>query len=74
MAAQTERYPEPLNKRNKICWVISVAIPAIIMLLPTGEIFSAQARLFLAITLLFILVLAFELTDSYVPALFLPVA
>lgn len=74
MATQTGKYPSPLSKRNKICWLVSVIIPAIILLMPVNDIFTAQARLFLAITLLFILVLAFELTDSYVPALFLPVA
>lgn len=74
MATPIEKYPGPLSKRSKICWLISVIIPIIIMCIPLNDVFTSQARLFLAITLLFILVLAFELTDSYVPALFLPVA
>lgn len=74
MVGQVEKYPPPLERKAKICWMISLLITAVIFLLPVNEVFTATIKNFFAITVLFILVLAFELLDNFIPALFLPAA
>lgn len=74
MSTQTIQTPEPLTGKKKIFWLISVFIPALILLIPTNEVFIVQMKVFFVITIFAILVFAFELLDTYIPALFLPVA
>lgn len=74
MAINLEQFPPKLDKKGKICWLICVLIPVVVLLIPLNEVFIAPIRNFFAITLFFILVVAFELLDSYIPALFLPAA
>ena len=60
-----------LNK-DKIGWLSVVVITAIILLIPTNEVFTSSIKVFSAITLAMILIFAFELMDIFVPSLLLP--
>ena len=60
-------------KTNKIQWLITLVIPLIIMLLPINETFTAEIRFFIAITLLAIFIMAFELVNMMVVSVILPI-
>lgn len=61
------------NNNQMLQWLISIALPLGLMLIPTTEVFTHQVRLFLAGTLFAILLFAFELLPQLIPALFLPI-
>lgn len=67
-------YPSALDKSKKVKWIISLIVTLIIMIIPTNDTFTPNIRNFFAITILFILVSAFDLLDNYIPSLFLPAA
>ncbi len=54
-------------------WIIMFAVAAIILCLPTEEIFTEAIKRFAAVTAFIILWFAFEVTPNFVPALLLPV-
>lgn len=56
----------------KIKWLISLVIPALILLTPTNELYTTDIRTFLVITVMIILILAFSLAPNMIPALALP--
>lgn len=53
-------------------WVLTFLIPIAIMFIPINEVFTQQIRLFLAVTLFAILIIAFESMDVMIPSIFLP--
>ena len=54
-------------------WIIMFLAAAIILCLPTGEIFTEAIKRFTAVTVFIILWFAFEVTPNFVPALLLPI-
>ena len=63
-----------VSKSLWIKWLLTFLIPAAMFLIPTNEDFSSDMRLFLAITLFGILLMAFEFFNQMIPAMFLPFA
>jgi len=63
---------EPLTRNEKIQWGISFLAAIILYLLPKNGIYTSQIALFLAITVFFVLLLCFGLTDPWIPGLTLP--
>lgn len=59
--------------KQLIFWMITLLVPLGIMMLPIGETFTAQIRLFFAITLCVILIVAFETMPILIPSMLLPV-
>ena len=60
------------NKSVLIKWLISIALAIMPLLIATGETYTVQAQRFLAITILGIALLAFELMTSFGVAIMLP--
>lgn len=60
------------NKSVIIKWVISIVLAILPLLIPTSEMYTVQAQRFLAITILGIAILAFELLSGFCVALMLP--
>lgn len=58
-----------LTKSEKIKWGIVVLVMLILAVLPAGEVYTSQVKIFLIITLAGILVVAFELMDVIVPSI-----
>lgn len=58
----------------KIKWIINILLPAAVFLIPTTDQFTMQIKVFLALTLLSILMMAFDLIPIIVPSLFLPLS
>jgi len=61
-----------INKRQLIGWLLSVLLPIIIWLIPTGAIFTPQLKLFFVITLFVMLIIAQELLPILISAILLP--
>ena len=62
-----------LSKSDRVKWLISILLTAAIWLTPTNSIFTPAMRSFSSLTALAMLLLAFELTPIFVPAVLLPV-
>lgn len=62
-----------IDKVKMIKVAISVIIPILIWCIPVTEVFTANMRLFLALTAWMLLWAAFEITDLLVPAILWPV-
>lgn len=69
---------QPLNKKfdpgKLIKWGISVGVPLMLLLIPVNEAFTAQARLFLVLSIMAILIIAFDLVNMLIPSILLPTA
>lgn len=63
-----------LDTKTIIKWAISFIVSLSILLIPETEIFTAQLKIYLTITLLAIFMFAFELLSNFVVAIALPVA
>lgn len=61
-----------MDKSTIIKLVVTFGIPIIILLIPTNEIYTAQMRMAIALTVGFLIWCAVELTDMVVPALLWP--
>ena len=61
-----------LNKTVWIKWIIAILIPMLLFLVPVTELFTADIRLFLVITLFMMIVIAMELVPVLMSAIFLP--
>lgn len=61
------------NWKYIISWCFTLGLPLCILLLPSGAVLTTQIKLFLAITLLAILVFAFENMNQTTMAILLPV-
>lgn len=64
---QNRIHPQTLVK-----WLIAVGIPLLLLAIPVSEAFTAQARMFLVLSIMAILVIAFDLMNMVVPAILLP--
>ncbi len=60
------------NKSVIMKWVISMILAILPLMIPTSEMYTVQAQRFLAITILGIAILAFELMASFGVAIMLP--
>jgi len=76
MEATLEPGEQSFFAKNKsaIFWAITVIVPLLIMLLPTGELFNPKVRLFVAVTAAGILLFAFESLPQLVSSILLPLA
>ncbi len=63
---------EKVKQGNLIKWFISVGVPLLLFLVPISEAFTVQARMFLVLSVMAIMVIAFGLMDMMIPALLLP--
>lgn len=63
---------EKVRQGNLVKWLISAGMPLLLFLVPTSEVFTSQARMFLVLSVMAILVIAFGLMDMMIPALLLP--
>lgn len=61
-----------VNKKQLLMWFIVIAVPALICLIPVTAVYTPSIKLFLCITLCAIFILAFELMDNIIIAIFLP--
>ncbi|AET66910.1 di-/tricarboxylate transporter [Desulfosporosinus orientis DSM 765] len=66
--------PQGIDRKKLIYWILTIGLPVLVMFIPVNEAFTAQIRLFVAITLCAILIFAFETMDSLIPSILLPVA
>ena len=62
------------SKADVVKMVVTIALPLAIMLVPANELFSAQLKLYFAVTLAAILAFAFENFNQTLVALALPFA
>ena len=60
--------------KKAISWITSLGLPLVIYLIPTNDTFTAQIRLFLALTIMAILFFAYGNVSQGVVAFLLPVA
>lgn len=58
----------------KVKWLINILLTAAVFLIPTTDQFTMQIKVFLAITVFNILLMAFDLIPIIVPSLLLPLA
>jgi sodium-dependent dicarboxylate transporter 2/3/5 len=63
-----------MKHKPPIFWAITIILPLIIMMLPTGALFTPRIRLFAAITACAVLTFAFETLPLLVPSILLPIA
>lgn len=63
-----------VSKKHIISWICTLGIPLIIMLIPTNEVFSAQIRMFCALTIMAIIMFAVENVNQAAVSIMLPVA
>lgn len=63
-----------MSTSAKIKWIINILLPAAVFLIPTSDQFTMQIKVFLALTLLSILMMAFDLIPIIVPSLLLPLS
>lgn len=67
-------FPKPLSKRDKICWLVTIAITiALCIFVPVNDVWTISIKKFIVITIFAILLFCFELMDNYIPSLLLPV-
>lgn len=65
MSTQSQQY----NSKYWIKWIICIVVPLVIMILPTGELFTPLLRKFVAITLFGILMFLFEVMPNPIIAM-----
>lgn len=63
-----------MSTSAKIKWIVNILLPAAVFLIPTSDQFTMQIKIFLALTLLNILMMAFDLIPIIVPSLLLPLS
>ena len=63
-----------VNTRDAWKWLIAVGLPLLILLIPVSETFTSEARMFLVLSIMAILVIAFGLMDMLIPSILLPTA
>ena len=55
-------------------WILTILVPMAVMFIPTGEVFTETMRFFVAITLAFIICVAFENLPYLIPSIILPLS
>lgn len=63
-----------MSTKTMLFWAIAVAFPALILIMPTNEVFTSDIRAFCAITACAILLFAFEIVHFFIPVIILPIA
>ena len=63
-----------LDRKALIQWALALVVSLSVLLRPETEVFTGQLKVYLTITLLAIFMFAFELMDSFIVAVGLPVA
>ncbi len=63
-----------VNTSDAWKWLIAVGLPLLILLIPVSETFTSEARMFLVLSIMAILVIAFGLMDMLIPSILLPTA
>lgn len=63
---------KPADKKVIIKWIITVLVPIIIFMIPTGDAFTGTMKAFLVLTSLFIFLIAFELVPTMMASVALP--
>lgn len=63
-----------MSTSTKIKWLINILLTAAVFLIPTSDQFTMQIKIFLAITVFNILLMAFDNIPIIVPSLLLPLA
>lgn len=63
-----------LNTTMLIKWLVAVALPLFILFIPLSDSFSREARMFLVLSIMAILIIAFNLMDMLIPSILLPTA
>lgn len=53
-----------VNRKSLISWVVTIGLPVLILLIPTSEAFTAQIRMFFAITVMGIAMFCFDEMDN----------
>ena len=61
-----------ISKKDALKWLVAIVIPAIIWLMPLSEIFTAQIRLYLVITVFAIAAMIMNLLPNMLVAIILP--
>lgn len=74
VALETGEHSFFIKNKNTIFWVVTVIAPLIVMMFPTGEMFTPRVRLFVAVTACGILLFAFEILPQMVASIILPLA
>jgi len=72
MTVQTEK--QSMSMRDLMIMIMTFALPLVILLIPTNELFSPQIRLYLAITFFAIITFIFGNINQTAVAILLPVA
>lgn len=62
-----------LDKKQLIFWLITVAVPIAVLLIPESQTYTHAIKVFFAITIGMILIVAFETLPILIPSLMLPV-
>ena len=63
--------PPKLTRKVKIGWIVAVVLFVVVMLIPTGELFTAEIRLSIAVTAAIMCGFAFEILPNVVLGLML---
>lgn len=64
----------PMKKADKIKWLVAIILTICVLFIPVNDTFTMQIKLFLAITVFCILLLAFDIVPVIVPSILLPLA
>ena len=62
-----------MSKSDKIKWIITVVVTALILLLPSGGVYTEDMKKFLVLTVFSLFIIAFEFFPSAVMVILLPV-
>jgi len=63
--------PEQKHRKSMML-LVSLMIPLLVMLIPANEVFTANIKIFLAISLWGVIMFALDFVDNFIPALLLP--
>lgn len=62
-----------MEKKTILSWFLTILFPALLLFIPESAAYTQQIKLFFAITLFMILIIAFETLPILIPSLLLPV-
>ncbi len=67
------QHEQKWDKKTLLFWLITLAVPILILLIPESAAYTHAIKWFFAITILMILIVAFETLPILIPSLLLPV-
>ncbi|MDO4280477.1 MAG: SLC13 family permease [Peptococcaceae bacterium] len=62
-----------MSTSKKVQWIISIVVPVILWVIPTNDVYTRELRWFCVWTCWMLLVVAFDLMTSFIPAFLMPV-